>query len=297
MTDSTGIIITELIDKAILDLYRMQFANASYEKYSRGFREFAEYCENNGITKFNETTGREYFRDRFGLDIADTTQELNKIQLATRCTMRLLDDIYQFGYARRYSHHDYRMPKAYETLLEGYLKACLKKGNANSTIAIKRTKLRDFLIFLAERNTMLADINAADISNFIITLTGFSRITMRIYACTLRCFLRYLKDEEILNEDLSGVVPWPMIYTEESIPETWSVEEIQELLSAVDRTGGVGKRDYAMILLATMLGMRAGDICGLKFENLDWKRKLITYTQQKTGKVQVLPILPAMSST
>jgi integrase len=63
---------------------------------------------------------------------------------------------------------------------------------------------------------------------------------------------------------------------------------------SIDRTGGVGKRDYAMILLAAMLGMRAGDICCLKFENLDWNLKLITYTQQKTNKVNVLPILPAV---
>lgn len=36
-----------------------------------------------------------------------------------------------------------------------------------------------------------------------------------------------------------------------------------------------------MLLLAVLLGMRAGDICALKFKNLDWRQKLITYTQQK----------------
>lgn len=49
-----------------------------------------------------------------------------------------------------------------------------------------------------------------------------------------------------------------------------------------------------MLLLAILLGMRAGDICALKFKNLDWHQKLITYTQQKTQKVNTLPLLPVI---
>jgi len=74
--------------------------------------------------------------------------------------------------------------------------------------------------------------------------------------------------------------------------KTWTTDEVQQLLSAIDRTGGVGKRDYAMILLAVILGMRVGDINALMFENLDWNRKLITYVQQKTSKTNTLPLLP-----
>ena len=47
-----------------------------------------------------------------------------------------------------------------------------------------------------------------------------------------------------------------------------------------------------MILLSVILGMRAGDICNLRFSNFDWSRKLITYVQQKTSKAITLPILP-----
>ena len=46
-----------------------------------------------------------------------------------------------------------------------------------------------------------------------------------------------------------------------------------------------------MILLAAVLGMRAGDICSLKFCEIDWHKKVIAYTQQKNGKVNTLPLL------
>jgi len=252
------------------------------------------YCEDNGITHFDDTTGKEYFRSKFNLDISDVKQKLSSKQLDTRCIMRVLDDIFQFGYARRYSHHDYQIPEIYRNVLEQYLAQCGRDGNSIGTIETKRKKLRELFVFLEGRNIKLTDVTPADISDFMVTLTGLLRTTIAVYSSALRCFFRYLHDEGIMNADLSPTVPRPRIYAEENIPEIWTTEELQKLLAAVDRTGGVGKRDYAMILLAAMLGMRAGDICALKFESLDWHRKLITYTQQKTGKINVSPILPAV---
>jgi hypothetical protein len=97
MTALTGITITELIDKAVLDLFRLEFANSAYQSYCKGFREFVSYCEDHKISIYQETTAQEYFCDRFGLDIADTNQKLNDEQLDLRCTLRFLDDVYNFG--------------------------------------------------------------------------------------------------------------------------------------------------------------------------------------------------------
>lgn len=57
----------------------------------------------------------------------DTTTKLTKQQLDTRCSIRFLDDIFQFGYALRYSHHDYTVPQQYVGLLEEYLAWCHRK--------------------------------------------------------------------------------------------------------------------------------------------------------------------------
>lgn len=130
----------------------------------------------------------------------------------------------------------------------------------------------------------------------MITLSGYSRSTLHVFTSVLSCFMKYLYETHILNQDLSSSIPKPKIYAEENIPQTWTAEEVQKLLSAVEHTSTVGKRDYAMILLAVMLGMRAGDICTLRFSNFDWKRKVITYVQQKTKKMNTLPILPEIGA-
>ena len=60
---------------------------------------------------------------------------------------------------------------------------------------------------------------------------------------------------------------------------------------SIDRSGSIGKRDYAMFLLATRLGLRASDIANLRFIDIDWENDEITITQYKTKKKITLPLL------
>jgi integrase len=44
-------------------------------------------------------------------------------------------------------------------------------------------------------------------------------------------------------------------------------------------------------LLIARLGLRAGDVTSLTFENIDWEGNRITLTQHKTGRPLILPLL------
>lgn len=70
-----------------------------------------------------------------------------------------------------------------------------------------------------------------------------------------------------MNRKQFSTVSQPKIYVKKKIPETWTPEEIRQLLASINRNNAIGKRAYAM-LLAIILGMQAGDICALKFKNL-----------------------------
>ena len=66
--------------------------------------------------------------------------------------------------------------------------------------------------------------------------------------------------------------------------------EIAAVLNAIDRSTAEGKRDYAMILLAAVTGLRGIDIVGLSFGDIDWRNGEIKITQSKTGKTLALPL-------
>jgi len=67
--------------------------------------------------------------------------------------------------------------------------------------------------------------------------------------------------------------------------------EVKQIESSVIRSSAVGKRNYALVLLATRLGLRSSDIACLSFASLDWGNSRITLTQYKTGKEIELPLL------
>lgn len=290
--DEVQITIDQMIDAADRELRRLKLSPRTVYGHCKELREFTDYCTQNAIQIYKPDTGIIYFSQRYGLDMTDSTVKLSEQQRATCRTIRFLDDIYQFGCARRNSHHDYRVPAVYADVLENYLNSCIKNNGAPGTIDVKRTKLKQFLCYLDGRQILLPDVTASDISDYMTTLCQYKRATIHIISSILRDFFRYLHTSNILKCDLVGDVPRPKIYVEESFPETWTPEEIRQLLSTINRRTAIGKRDYAMILLAALLGMRAGDICALKFREIDWRKKVITYTQQKSGKVNTLPLLP-----
>ena len=65
----------------------------------------------------------------------------------------------------------------------------------------------------------------------------------------------------------------PPVSRSAKIPSAWQADELKAMLAAIDRNNPIGKRDYAMILLACVLGLRIGDIKGLRFSSFNWEEK------------------------
>lgn len=72
--------------------------------------------------------------------------------------------------------------------------------------------------------------------------------------------------------------------------EGYSQDEALKIIGSVDRSTNIGKRDYAMILLAYNTGLRGVDIQNLRFCNIDWKNSEIRIVQAKTGVPLALPL-------
>jgi site-specific recombinase XerD len=107
----------------------------------------------------------------------------------------------------------------------------------------------------------------------------------------LRVLFRFWKQENILYDDFEELFDTCRVRRAERIPSFYTTEEIMKVESSISRSSAVGKRDYAMLLLATRLGLRASDIAGLQFSNIDWDKGNITIMMKKTQKSIELPLL------
>jgi integrase len=72
----------------------------------------------------------------------------------------------------------------------------------------------------------------------------------------------------------------------------WTQDDVLKLIRAIDRGNPAGKRDYAIILLVTRLGLRTIDIKRLMLSNLKWQDNRIELVQSKTATAVNLPLLP-----
>src|SRR5256885_1465473 len=129
-----------------------------------------------------------------------------------------------------------------------------------------------------------------DLSEFVACRDHLQPKTVSRIVSDVRSFLRFLTMRGILQKDLSAELPKIRVPKDATIPSVWDHELIVRLLGAVDRSSAKGKRDYAILLLACRLGLRAGDIRTLKLDDLRWEDSTIEITQAKTGTPLSLPL-------
>jgi len=130
-----------------------------------------------------------------------------------------------------------------------------------------------------------------DIDGFIKTLTGYAIKTLSVSMYSLKTFLKYLYEQKIVTEDLCKYVPKIKHVKRRSIPSTWTETETIKILESIDRGNPCGKRDYAILLLITRLGLRQSDVINLEFNDLDWEKSTISFNQKKTKELLTLPLL------
>lgn len=111
----------------------------------------------------------------------------------------------------------------------------------------------------------------------------------------LRGFLRALKRQGLLRQDLAAALISPPCYRVGAPTKVLSEKQMQTLLDSVDRAHVKGLRGHAIVLLITTYGLRPVDIARLRLEALHWREERIALVQSKTGRALALPLLPEVA--
>ena len=98
-----------------------------------------------------------------------------------------------------------------------------------------------------------------------------------------------------LSNSLCDAVPRPRQYRDINLPDIISEADINRILGAIDQSSALGRRDYAILLLAARYGLRPSDIRELTLDDIDWRNACIGLRQVKTGRPLTLPLLPEVA--
>jgi len=154
-----------------------------------------------------------------------------------------------------------------------------------------RWVVHKYFLWLEEHGHIdLSNVGAGEIQKFMLscsrTLAQSSMHNIKLYIKKLYAFL-YATGRA--NSNYEGLLSFT-VNRETKIYPVLPRDDIVKLLDSIDRKTKMGKRNYAIMLLGTVLGLRACDIVALKKTDIDWLRGEIRITQAKTGNTAVLPL-------
>ena len=149
-------------------------------------------------------------------------------------------------------------------------------------------------LFLAKRDGPnglgLEGLRAADVTSFLACECPKRSVPgARDLVCALRSLLRYLHLAGLIEVPLVWAVPPVADLRNRSLPRGLEPGAVKKLLASCDRRRLVGRRDFAILLLLSRLGLRAGEVAGLRLDDIDWRRGEML-VRGKGGHHDLLPL-------
>jgi site-specific recombinase XerD len=106
----------------------------------------------------------------------------------------------------------------------------------------------------------------------------------------LRSFLRFCYLEGVIPLPLDGAVPSAAGRRMSPLPKGISAGELDRLLESCDRHTARGLRDYAILILLSRLGLRAGEVAAMVLGDIDWRRgELVVHGKARHDEALPLP--------
>lgn len=276
--------INVLIRQSVEHLRSLGYADGCIEVHQRKWRDgIVPYMEAKGLSDYSVDIGEAY--------LLNATKGIASSTVRGRIrNIHILSDYLENGtIARRIVHLvEHLLPGETGKVAQAFLQTLKSSRRKELTIGEHRRMLSYFISGLIMKSKHeIKDIKEQDILDFI----NSAQHCKDKHYNTMRLFCRFLYEQKYIDEDLEYILYRHRFPEREKLPSVYSSEEIRRIEASVEQSSPVGKRDYAILLLSSRLGLRASDICGLKFANLDWDENKIVLSQYKTGRLIELPLL------
>jgi len=283
--------IPELIEMTKEEMVNIGYSENVVKKNEKIWTRFASYASQNEVLYYTEKLMMAFLEKECQIftEPKDTCGKQEKLRALNK-----LDEFYKY---RMISSKRPSAIKKYT--FKGKIGYSVEQYIAFRKTNVSAARLQSIKLYL-ERFCEYVDItssvdvhglNAEIIQNFIVSCKIYTKSTVACTAGCLRGYLSYLYKHRLTQANLSVFVPHILVRKDSEIPSSYKAEDVEKLLNTIERNDSKGKRDYAMILIAARLGLRASDICSLTFDSIDWEKNKICIQQQKTNSQASYPLL------
>ena len=192
----------------------------------------------------------------------------------------------------RYVHPEDEFPlKEYVTEYLRWLKD--DKGYSPNTVDGRYSMLRTMMKSMSPAS--MESITPQMLDGFLQkrgTEDGCSRRTISGTCSVLRDFFRYGQTKGWNAPSLALSLKAPRTYKNEDVPSFVPWDVVRKILDERKAGMGIAVRDYAVLLLLSVYGMRCSEVTGMKLKDIDWRKEQIFLRRAKGYKPQMMPLLP-----
>lgn len=280
--------LKELQDQLEKYMKENVFSDYLKKKFSSEFQMLSIYMETNLITSYKEAIGKEYLTYREFSGNGKSPKNIKRRYDAWY--IELINGMLNSNAVTKKKKPDYNavLPGNLGNYLYNFLNTYAKERRLSElTRNYYYSSLKCFCQKMDEDKIYnFEDLTAEYILEFV-----FLQKTKDHVASILRAVLADLYSKKIIDFRTANILSNVKTRTNQKLPSYYTPEEVMCIEKSIDRKYAMGKRDYAMILLATRLGLRSSDIRLLQFSNIDWDKNLIIIEQFKTKQPVELPLL------
>jgi site-specific recombinase XerD len=181
-----------------------------------------------------------------------------------------------------------------ELLLDDYRRYLTReRGLVPGSTVLRERVARLFLDSLAEPlEQTLAELAPADVTAFVVDQCRSGRRGMawaKTLISGLRSLLVFLHVTGLVMVPLVDAVPGVAGWRLSALPRGLEREQVVALLASCDRGTAVGRRDHAILMLLSRLGLRACEIAVLSLDDIDWHAGDLVI-HGKGGQLDRLPL-------
>lgn len=283
--------LDRLIDRVLAELGKLGLSESTIQSYAdSAYGPMRTYCARNETTGYEPAVLKAFLGAQKDRLASSEISERHFRKLRRAVLMR--HDFHQHE-ALQDSRYDpgsqYEVSESFNRCLEQFLEA---QYFSQGTIAGLKSLVLQFLGHLERTGHRdFSAISPGDVKDFLLMAADKHPGSMQNVVGALRRFLDYLRSHSLVSIDFRPVLNKPVRRKTRVLPG-FTLAEVEAILGRIDTRTNQGKRDYAIILLASHTGLRSIDIVNLRLSHLDWRTDRIHLVQRKTGHPLVLPLEP-----
>jgi integrase/recombinase XerD len=137
----------------------------------------------------------------------------------------------------------------------------------------------------------LRDVKEEDVLAHLehLVKAGMALSSQARHLTAVRCLFQHLLQQELITVDPTGMIELPR--GGRALPSYLSIEEVDKLISAPDRSTPAGLRDAAMLDLAYATGLRVSELVRVRLGDVDFDAGCLR-TVGKGKKERLVPVGP-----